>query len=100
MESTLHCDLLLSGGIVITVDDNRRVFDPGSVAITGNRIVAVGSQQELVKYQANRVINCKGKLISPGFIDCHNHLFESLLRGVGEGMELYPWLAQLLEPFS
>ena len=94
------CDLLLKNGIVITVDDDRRVLDPGSVAILGDRIEAVGTPQELADYQADKVINCKGKLITPGFIDCHNHLFESLLRGIGEGMELYPWLAELLEPFS
>jgi 5-methylthioadenosine/S-adenosylhomocysteine deaminase len=95
-----QCDLLLIGGIVITVDNKRQVFDPGAVAIRGERILAVGSSEDLAEYQAKRTIDCKGKLVTPGFIDCHNHLFESLLRGIGEGMELYPWLAELLEPFS
>ncbi len=95
-----HCDLLLTGGIVITVDDERRVLDPGTVAIDGERIVAVGTPDELVDYQAKRRIDCQGKLITPGFVDCHNHLFESLLRGVGEGMKLWPWLSQLLQPFG
>lgn len=94
------CDILLTGGVVITVDDKRRVFDPGAVAITGERIEAVGTTGDLADYEAKRRVDCKGKLITPGFVDCHNHLFESLLRGVGEGMELYPWLAELLEPFS
>jgi 5-methylthioadenosine/S-adenosylhomocysteine deaminase len=100
MEKIQYCDLLLIKGIVITVDDDRRVYDPGTVAIQGDKILAVGPANEMDHFQADRVIDCKGKLITPGFVDCHNHLFESMLRGVGEGMELYPWLAELLEPYS
>ncbi len=95
-----YCDLLLSGGIVVTVDDERRVFDPGAIAIRGDRIVAVGTTNELSDYVVERFIDCTGKLITPGFVDCHNHLFESMLRGVGEGMKLWPWLSQLLQPYG
>jgi 5-methylthioadenosine/S-adenosylhomocysteine deaminase len=95
-----RCDLLLTGGIVITVDEQRRVLDPGAIAITGEEITAIGMVDELAGCSANRVIDCTGKLITPGFIDCHNHLFESLLRGVGEGMKLWPWLSQLMQPFG
>jgi 5-methylthioadenosine/S-adenosylhomocysteine deaminase len=94
------CDVLLTGGIVITVDDDRRVIDPGSIAIQGEEISAVGTIEELSHYEAKRIIDCQGKLITPGFVDCHNHLFESMLRGVGEGMKLWPWLSQLLQPFG
>ena len=37
------CDLLLTNGSVITVDDERRVHEPGAVAIRGDRILAVGT---------------------------------------------------------
>lgn len=94
------CDLLLTGGVVITVDDERRVLDPGAIAIKGDEIIAVGTGDELAGYKAIRTIDCAGKLITPGFIDCHNHLFESMLRGVGEGMKLWPWLSQLMQPFG
>ena len=100
MENVKVCDLLLRDGIVITVDDERRTFDPGTVAIKDGRILEVGPARDLLGIQADQVIDCSGKLVTPGFIDCHNHLFESLMRGVGEGMELYPWLAELLEPYS
>jgi len=95
-----HCNLLLTGGIVITIDEQRRVLDPGAIVIKGEQIAAVGSVDELADYKAKRVIDCSDKLITPGFIDCHNHLFESMLRGVGEGMKLWPWLSQLLQPFG
>ncbi|MBK5108317.1 MAG: amidohydrolase [Anaerolineales bacterium] len=95
-----RCDLLITGGIVITVDEQRRILDPGAIAIRGEEIAAVGTVDELAGYKAKRTINCEGKLITPGFVDCHNHLFESMLRGVGEGMKLWPWLSQLMQPFG
>jgi 5-methylthioadenosine/S-adenosylhomocysteine deaminase len=95
-----HCDLLLTGGIVITVDEQRRLFDPGAIALKGEEIASVGTVDDLADYTAKRTIDCKDKLIIPGFIDCHNHLFESMLRGVGEGMKLWPWLSQLMQPFG
>ena len=100
MTQVEHCDLLLTGGIVITVDEQRRVLEPGAIAIRGEGIIAVGSVDEIDGYRANRTINCEGKLLTPGFVDCQNHLFESMLRGVGEGMKLWPWLSQLMQPFG
>ena len=37
-----ECDLLLTGGSVVTVDDERNVFEPGAVAVVGDRIVDAG----------------------------------------------------------
>ena len=36
-------DFLLTGGVVVTMDGERQVFDPGAVAVCGTDIVAVGS---------------------------------------------------------
>ena len=79
------CDLLLTGGSVVTVDDERRVIEPGAVAIDGDRIVAVGPADELAGWSAARRVDCSGRAIVPGFIDCHSHLFQSLARGLGTG---------------
>lgn len=94
------CDLLLTGGSVVTVDDERRVLEPGAVAITGDRIDAVGTPEELADVRAPRTIDCRGKAVMPGLIDCHNHLFQGLGRGLGEGMSLWPWLCEFMWPYS
>jgi 5-methylthioadenosine/S-adenosylhomocysteine deaminase len=94
------CDLLLTGGCVVTVDDERRVFDPGAVAITGDRITAVGPADELSGTRAGRVVDCCGTAVIPGLIDCHNHLFQGLARGLGEGMSLWPWLCEFMWPYA
>ena len=94
------CDLLLTGGSVVTVDDDRTVLEPGAVAITGDRIAAVGTPTELADYRSRRTIDCSGKAVMPGLIDCHNHLFQGLGRGLGEGMSLWPWLCDFIWPYS
>src|SRR4249920_1977285 len=96
MSGARTCDLLLTNGSVVTVDDERNVFEPGAVAIAGDRIVAVGPAAELADYSAVRMIDCAGRAVIPGFTDCHNHLFQFLTRGLGEGMELWPWLADFM----
>jgi len=93
-------DLLLTGGTVVTVDDARHVFDPGAVAITGDRITAVGPAEQMGELRAGRVVDCRGTAVIPGLIDCHNHLFQGLARGLGEGMSLWPWLCEFMGPYS
>src|SRR5690349_876127 len=46
MGNRADCDLLLTGGSVITMDATRRVLDPGVVAVTGDRIVGVEDMSE------------------------------------------------------
>ena len=43
----IDADLLISGGTVITMDAERRVFGDGALAIKGDRIVAVGKREDL-----------------------------------------------------
>ena len=93
-------DLLLTGGAVLTMDDHRTVFDPGAVAIVGNRIAAVGSPDELLSSSAKRMISCEGGVVLPGFVDCHTHFFQSLARGFGDGLGLWPWLRDIMWPYG
>jgi 5-methylthioadenosine/S-adenosylhomocysteine deaminase len=94
------CDLLLTGGAVVTMDDERRILDPGAIAIKDDRILAVAAAEQLADVAAGRVIDCRGKAVIPGLIDCHSHLFQTLGRGLGEGMALWPWLCDFMWPYS
>ncbi len=94
------CDLLLSGGSVVTLDEARRVIEPGAVAISGDRIAAVGTLEDLSATRAVRTVDCAGRAVIPGFVDCHDHLFQLMGRGLGEGMSLWPWLCDFMWPFS
>ena len=62
-------DLLLVHGTVVTMDPARSVLDDGAVAIDHGRILAVGPASDLARdYQAERTLDCRGKLVMPGLI--------------------------------
>jgi 5-methylthioadenosine/S-adenosylhomocysteine deaminase len=92
-------DLLVSGGTVITLDGTRRVLEHGTVAVRGERIVAVGAGAELAeKYQAARRIDARGKIVLPGLVNTHNHAPMTLLRGLADDMALMDWLQKFIFP--
>lgn len=76
------------------------MIEPGAVAIVGDRIVAVGTADELRDFEVARRIECSGKAVIPGLIDCHTHLFQGLARSLGEAIPLWPWLSQLMFPYA
>jgi 5-methylthioadenosine/S-adenosylhomocysteine deaminase len=76
-------DVLLSGGTVITVDGQRRIYRDGAVALRGSDIVAVGKREALEQaYEARVVRNCKHKLIMPGLVNSHLHFYHTMHRGL------------------
>lgn len=82
------------------MDRDRQIIDPGGVAIIEGRIVAVGTADWFSSWTADRVVDCKGAAVLPGFVDSHNHLFQSLSRGLGDGMALWRWLTELIWPYA
>ncbi len=77
-------DILITGGTVIPIDPARRIIPDGAVAITGDRIVAVGSRAELPT-EAGTVIDASGMVVLPGLIDGHAHAGHALMKTVGAG---------------
>lgn len=92
-------DLLITNGTVVTMD-NPGILEGGAVAVDGTEIIDVGETDDLVdKYSADRSIDANGKAVLPGFIDCHVHVDDILLRGgIGTDRELYDWLFNVKLP--
>jgi cytosine/adenosine deaminase-related metal-dependent hydrolase len=81
-EEPIPCDLLVTHGCVLTLDDERHIYADGAVAITGTRIVEVGPSKDLkARYKARRTIDAKGGVVHPGYIDGHTHSTLHLTRG-------------------
>src|ERR1700732_4058049 len=70
-------DLVLSNGKIITVDERFTVAQ--AVAIRGDRIVAVGTNQEIAQLAGpnTRRIDLRGRAVTPGLIDNHMHLLRA-----------------------
>ncbi|CEL07317.1 hypothetical protein ASPCAL10477 [Aspergillus calidoustus] len=74
--------ILLQAGTVLTHQGDRvKVLRDHDVLIVGNKIKAIGRGLTLRDGTTDRVIDCRGKIISPGFIDTHHHLWQSQMRG-------------------
>lgn len=83
MNQDQHCDLLIRNAYVITVDERRRIFSPGAVAVRGHTLAAVGPEREVTQAMcAARTIDADGAVVHPGFIDAHNHIVGAGCRGV------------------
>lgn len=65
-------DLIIRGGTIYTGSDAPFV---GDVAVSGERILAVGRR---LRYSARRVVDARGQVVAPGFIDPHAHIGEQL----------------------
>lgn len=65
-------DLLLRNGTVFTAD--AQLTRARAVVTRGGRILAVGGDELASRYRADRVVDLKGRLVTPGFIDTHIHV--------------------------
>ena len=75
--------LLLGNGTVLTFDENSRVISDGGVVIEEEDIVAVGETGELLsKFPAAIYKDVRGKIIMPGMINTHMHLYSTFARGM------------------
>ena len=90
------CDLLLTNATVLTMDAAFTVHVAGSVAITGDSIVAVGDPAR--HYQATETIDCMERVVMPGLVNAHTHVPMSLLRGLADDLRLDVWLLGYMMP--
>ncbi len=81
--------------VVVTMDAAGREIPGGFVLIEGNRIVRVGDDPAGVR--ADQVVLGQGKVLLPGFVNVHHHLYQSLFRCVpgAANAELFEWLVFL-----
>jgi 5-methylthioadenosine/S-adenosylhomocysteine deaminase len=93
-------DILIKNAIIVTVNKDRDVLFDGAIAIKDDRILDIGNSKDLeLKYtEVKKVVGGNGKVIFPGFINTHNHLFQVLLKGLGDDMALDGWLNSMMFP--
>jgi 5-methylthioadenosine/S-adenosylhomocysteine deaminase len=90
------CDLLLTNAVVLTMDSQFTVHRPGSIAVTGDSIAAVGPAA--LEYRAAETIDCGGRVVLPGLVNAHTHAPMTLLRGLADDLRLDVWLMGYMMP--
>ncbi|HPR34074.1 MAG TPA: amidohydrolase family protein [Anaerolineaceae bacterium] len=90
---------ILKNAIVLTMNKDYEIFDPGAIAIEGDKIVAVGPENAILsQYQASEVIDCGNKVLLPGLVNVHTHIPMTLLRGLSDDLRLDVWLMGYMMP--
>ncbi len=94
-------DILISNGIIVTMDSQRRIIDGGSIAIEKDKITDIGPTRELEsKHSAQEVIDATKMLVLPGLINCHTHAASSLYRGVDDSLNLKQAGERIYDPLG
>lgn len=70
----MHHDLLIRGGTVI--DGSKAPRFDADIAVDGDRITAIGT---LEGHTADQVVDARGRIVAPGFIDSHTHDDQAVL---------------------
>src|SRR3954467_1639144 len=91
-----RCDLLLTGALVVTMDERFTMYPSGAIAISGDAIVAVGDVAG--DFEAAETVDCRGRIVMPGLINAHTHAPMTLLRGVADDLRLDVWLMGYMMP--
>jgi cytosine/adenosine deaminase-related metal-dependent hydrolase len=90
--------------VLATVDRDGREIRDGALLTDGRRILRIGTSAELDAWLAahpwhtpTRTIDMRGCVLTPGLVNCHHHMYQSLTRaiGTGRGLKLFDWLKML-----
>lgn len=90
----IHATAVLGG-----VDGEQyRIAEDHALGIAGGEFQWIGPTADLPPHQAERTIDAAGKVAFPGLTNTHNHLFQNLVKGLGDEMALLPWVEIIILP--
>lgn len=94
--------LIRNAALILTMDRNVGAGDLGilenaDILFERDKIKEIGQN---LKGGDAQVVDATGKIVLPGFVDTHNHLWQSLIRGCATDKDLNGWLAACVFPLS
>jgi cytosine/adenosine deaminase-related metal-dependent hydrolase len=83
---------LYRGGWIVTCDDSGTEHRPGWLLVDQGVIRAVGDGEEP---QAEERVELDGSVVTPGLVNTHHHLYQTLTRARAQEADLFTWLREL-----
>lgn len=89
------------GATLVTMDEARRIIKNAGMLWENDRITWLGPSAEILKVAQARNIKSQdalGKIVFPGLINTHTHLYQNLLKGLGTDNSLESWWHKVIAP--
>lgn len=96
-------NLLIRDPWIVTMNDNYDIIRHGYCYIVDDKISEVGddpARMAELRKTAHSVIDAEDKILMPGMVSAHTHLFQTFLRGLADDLPLFDWLSTQVWPFS
>jgi cytosine/adenosine deaminase-related metal-dependent hydrolase len=96
--------IALNADVLVTMDAQRREIRDGALVADGPAVLWVGATADLPEQYRRmmdegqaKVLNMRGKVVTPGLVNTHHHMYQSLTRAVpaAQDAELFSWLQNL-----
>lgn len=94
---------IYTNATIITINPSREVILDGALLVTGSRIAAIRMTSTIhsLTFPENIItVSLRGKIVLPGLINTHDHLAQSLLRGLAEDLPLHSWFCDAIFPLE
>ena len=91
-------DILISNGVVLTMNESNQEIQDGAVAIVAEKITAVGQKDEFSEWKISKHIDARGGIIMPGLVNTHTHAAMTCFRGIADDLPLMTWLDEHIFP--
>ncbi|MDT7752759.1 MAG: 8-oxoguanine deaminase [Pseudonocardiales bacterium] len=85
---------IIENAHVVTMDGGRAEYAGGHLVLENDRITAVGPGPA-PRPEGARVVDGRGCLLTPGFVNTHQHLYQWVTRGLAVDATLFGWLTEL-----
>ncbi len=88
--------IVLKGGTIVSMDPKVGDFVKGDILIQGKKIAAIAANLQA----SGEVIDASNTILIPGFIDCHRHSWEGVLRRIIPNSEIGKYMATTHQGFA
>lgn len=88
--------ILIKNTHIVTMNPQQEIIR-GDILISGNRILEISDR---ISTKADEVLFAENYIVTPGFIQTHVHLCQTIFRNLADDLSLLDWLEQKIWPFE